>query len=169
MLAVPHPEAPSNPGSPSLPHHNMRPNPSFPFRALRPRASEEPGTSQKSYTTKELHGRLSRLESALAKFRRVFRISLKTNGSQVLYNQQLRVFASQLLWIQHLRKNTGGRGVRCVRHKSCLSPKARAFSVPPCLSRPLPRSNARHRLASACTPVLRMGNAHLIGDRMVTL
>jgi len=145
----------------------MRPNPSFPFRAIRPRASEEPGTSQKSYTTKELHSRLSRLESALTKFRRVLHISLKTNDSQVLYNQHLRVFASQPLSIQHLRKNTGGRGLGSSCHKSRLSPKARAFSVLPCLPASLHCSHARHWwLATADIPALRTGHAHLIGDRI---
>ncbi len=48
------------------------------------------------------------LESALTNSRSVFRISLKTNGRQALYNQHLRVFSSQVLYIQHLQKNRGG-------------------------------------------------------------
>jgi len=165
VLAIPHPEPLLNLRSLSLPLH-ARANPSFPFRVTRPRAPREPSTSQKSYTTKELHSRLSRLESALTRFRCVFRISLKTNGYQVLYNQHLRTFSSQVLCTQHLRKYTGGRGLRCACHKSCLSPKARAFSLPPCLPASLPRAHCCHWLASACTPVLRTGHAHPIGDRI---
>ena len=60
--------------------------------------------------SKRLSAPISPLESALTNSCPVFRISLKTNGRQVLCNQHLRVFASQVLWIQHLHKNTG-RGV----------------------------------------------------------
>jgi len=59
--------------------------------------------------SKGLSAPINPLESALTNSRSIFRISLKINGCQVLYNQHLRVFSPQPLWNQHLHKNTGGR------------------------------------------------------------
>ncbi len=61
--------------------------------------------------SKGLSAPISPLESALTRPLRFFRISLKTNGRQVLYNQHLRVFLPQVLYIQQIHKNMGGRGV----------------------------------------------------------
>ena len=57
--------------------------------------------------SKGLSAPISPLESALTDCSRFLRISLKINGWQVLYNQHLRVFSSQVLYIQQIHKNMG--------------------------------------------------------------
>ena len=69
--------------------------------------------NSKVIRSKGLSAPISPLESALANSRAIFRISLKTNGRQVLYNQHLRIFSPQPLWNQHLHKNTGVGGIAC--------------------------------------------------------
>jgi hypothetical protein len=79
--------------------------------------------------SKGLSAPISPLESAVTDSRPIFRISLKTNGCQVLYNQHLRVFSSQVLYIQHLHKDMGGGGWGTFRVIPCadLSPPAAGF------------------------------------------
>jgi hypothetical protein len=166
VSVVPHPEPPSNPSSPSLPVL-IRANPSFPFRATRPRASEKPSTSQNSYTRKDFKSfRFSTYKH--------FLMMLKTNDFKPFRISRSTIFARNPFGFCTYIKTPGGGGIRSMSHKSCLSPRASASSAPPCVSASLPRSYARHsplitrhwRLASACTPVLRTGYAHLIGDRI---